>query len=119
MKYVKQQMVKEGYDRGKIEEEVIVGNRRVDVMYVDEEEPIAVECKTFKHTEEGLEEYAQKNPGHRRILVMPLFSADEIWFIGDSKDKKVIKLVINEELSAKRASSTGRREEGGLEAANR
>ncbi len=94
MKFVKQEMVKDGFDKSKIEEEVHIGDRRVDVMYVDEKQPIAVECKTFKHTEEGLAEYAQKNPKHRRILVMPLFSADEIWFIGDRRNKKIIKVIV-------------------------
>ncbi|MGC9174281.1 MAG: hypothetical protein ACP5GO_00185 [Thermoprotei archaeon] len=95
MKFAKQELSRDGFDIRRIEEEVLVGNRRVDVMYMDEEHPVAIECKTFKHTEEGLAEYAQKNPGHRRILVMPLFSADEIWFIGDRRKGQVIKIVVN------------------------
>ncbi len=95
MKFVKQELTRDGFDARKIEEEVVVGNRRVDVMYLDGTRPLAIECKTFKHTEEGLADYAQKNPNHRRILVMPLFSADEIWFIGDRRKGQVIKVVVN------------------------
>ena len=108
MKFVKQELARDGFDSHKIEEEVVVGNRRVDVMYLDETHPLAIECKTFKHTEEGLADYAQKNPNHRRILVMPLFSADEIWFIGDRRNGQVIKVVINGSGDVKKFAEVGR-----------
>lgn|GEM_PF-2665228 len=90
VKYVKQEMLKSGLNPAKIEEEVAVGNRRVDIMYSDTENPIAFECKSFKHTEEGLASYAAANPTHKRVLVMPMFSADEIWLIGSEGNRRKI-----------------------------
>ncbi|MEM0120059.1 MAG: hypothetical protein QW514_00690 [Thermoprotei archaeon] len=83
------QLLEEGYNKDRIQVDVDINAKRVDV-FADGERPTIIECKSFKHTNEYASKYLKTEGGGRRILCQPFFDVDEMWLVYRTKKNKYI-----------------------------
>jgi hypothetical protein len=83
------QLLEEGYPKERIQVDVDLNTKRVDV-FADGENPTIIECKSFKHTNEYASKYLRREGGGRRVLCQPFFDVDEMWLVYRTKKNKYI-----------------------------
>jgi hypothetical protein len=83
------ELVREGYDRAKIQSEILLGKTRIDVL-ANGKKTTAIECKSFKHTFEYSREHIKLEGVQRSIICQPYFDVDEMWLVYRTRKNKYI-----------------------------
>jgi hypothetical protein len=83
------ELLHEGYDAQSIQVDVNLKLKKVDVL-AQGNQRTAVECKSFKHTNEYASTHLKTEQVDRTVLCQPFFDVDEMWLVYRNKKNKYI-----------------------------